>query len=480
MMNRKILITAFLAFAFLLILAAPALAQEPGKDEVVFGENFVLESEQTHRGDLAILGGNATLESNSVQDGDLFVLGGNLTAESASTIEGDLAVFGGNVKISGTVNGDVGVLGGNVDLADAAVVNGNVGLVGGHLDQAPGATVTGDVQGLNRFRTDFDPFEDHDRAPGAPIPPAPPGGFGEARSAGVFYWVGKVFGDIFWNVALLVVLGLITWLVTAFMPEQMFNVRQTLTGSAPLSFGVGLLTSIVAAVLVPVAVILLITICLAIVPIVAYVALGIATLFGWIVIGHVIGERLLTASGRSQPGLVFSSIVGVSVLTLIAKMPVIGLIDCIGFIGTMFGALVAMVGLGAVLLTRFGTRPYPAASGSSSYPGSGSPSSGVGSGYSGSRVRWTDPEPDVSEEETIVSEDELKARIRAALAEADEVKEAKAKVEAERTAPAEGEETIPDEGAEDQAEDDREEVDEQSNQKESRPRTPDDESSPGV
>lgn len=436
-MDRKILTTVLTLF-LLLVFAAPALAQEPGSngDQVVFGDNYVLGAEQTHSGDLAVLGGSATLESDSELDGNLAVFGGSFTAQKGAEINGDVIVFGGNVDIDGEINGDIAAIGGNVNLSETAVVDGDIGLIGGQVNQAEGATVTGDVQGLTKFQNKFGSSDDDDdNTPSfdglPPIPPVAPvapdidhfdnGGYG------VFGWIGRALGDIFWTLALLVVLGVITWLVAAFMPEQMYNVRETLTTSAPLSFGLGLLTSIVAVVLIPIAILLVITICLAIVPIVGYIALGIATLFGWIVIGHILGERLLSAGGRPQPGLIMSSIVGVSVLTLLTNLPVIGLIACIGFIGKAIGSLIAMAGLGAVLLTRFGTRPYPVQAGSPP-PRSDGPSGTPY--YPGARTRWTDPEPDVSEEDKPASEDELKAKIREALSQADEVAAAKAKAEA--------------------------------------------------
>jgi hypothetical protein len=114
-----------------------------------------------------------------------------------------------------------------------------------------------------------------------------------------------------------------------------------------------------------------------------------------------------------------SSLVGVSVLTLLTNMPVIGQIPCIGLllnlIGSLVGIVVALTGIGAVLLTRFGTRPYQPST--YSYSGSPSPSR---SPSSGRPVRWVDPAPDVSEEEVPASEAELNAKIKAALNEADQ------------------------------------------------------------
>jgi hypothetical protein len=211
-------------------------------------------------------------------------------------------------------------------------------------------------------------------------------------------------------------------LVAAFMPEQMFTVRRTLSESAAVSFGVGLVTGLVS---LFVGILLLITICLAFIPILGWILLAIATLFGWIVIGQMLGERLLIASGRHDPGLIQSSVVGVVVLTVLTNMPVIGQIPCLGwvlgFVGAVVGIILSAAGMGAVLLTRFGTRPYPNNSGSGGYSGGPSRSyAGSGGGYSGSRVRWTEPAPDVSDEDAPSSDDELKAKIREALAETDD------------------------------------------------------------
>jgi hypothetical protein len=400
MMKRKIL-TITLSLILLLTFAPSAFAQGPGGAQVVFGDNFELEDGQT-------------------LDRDLVVFGGNVEIGPSSTVTGDLIVFGGRVNIDGTVDGDMGVIGGNVILGETAVVEGDIGLVGGHADIADGAVVEGNVESITQFDYEYDwPHHGDDDQFDRPVPPVPPvPDFPDSFDwPDPFRWMSRVVSDIFWAISLLVVMGLISWLVAAFMPEQMLGVRRVVSELAPLSLGLGFVTSILAVV---VGFLLILTICLAFVPIIAYIILGIAALFGWIVIGQILGERLLVASGRTQPGFIFSSIVGVSVLTLLTNMPVIGQVPCLGFLlslmGGFVGIVVTLTGMGAVLLTRFGTRPYPAPT--YSYTGGRGPSSAPSMG---TRVRWTDPTPEVSEEEPFSSEDELNAKIKAALAEADQV-----------------------------------------------------------
>ena len=402
LLNMTMIFILPLILAF--VWTSPALAQGPVGDQVIFGDNLVLKAEENIKGDVVVFGGNVTMPPSS-------------------EINGDLVVFGGNADIDGTVTGDIGMIGGNVKLSETAVVKGDIGLLGGNADVAEGATLEGNVQSFNRFG-----FGDGEGftippipsvAPVPPIPPIPPISPDSMRPS-FSGWTDRAFGffrGVFEDVAALLSLAVIGWLVAAFMPEQMKVAGDTLTQSAPLSFGLGVLTTLIAAVLGGV---LLITICLAFIPLLGYIVLGIATLFGWIVAGQVIGERLLMASGRPFPNPVGSTVLGVIVLTTVVVMPIIGQVPCIGFIfglvGGLVGIIVALTGLGAVILTRFGTQPYPPSAYVFASAG-GSPAPNHGPTTSGDR-----PHSELlSSLER--SEAELRAKIKAALAEADAAEE---------------------------------------------------------
>jgi hypothetical protein len=166
----------------------------------------------------------------------------------------------------------------------------------------------------------------------------------------VFDFLGYVAGTIAFIALAAGVAG------SRLMLEQMKVVGDTLVESAAASFGVGLLTTVLAMVI---GFVLVITICLAFIPPIAFILLGIATLFGWIVAGQLIGERLMIASGRPYPNLVVSTVVGVMVLTFVAKMPVIELVPCLGWMlgaGVVLGIAVANAGY-AVILTWDATLP---------------------------------------------------------------------------------------------------------------------------
>lgn len=381
-MKRKLVTLLLLTFILSLIPATPVFAQGPdGGGQVIFGRNLTLDAEET-------------------VNGDVVVFGGNVTMPASSAIKGDLAVFGGNANINGTVEGDIAIAGGNANLGKTAVVKGDIALLGGKANIAEGAVVEGNV--VRPFGPDFNfDFEEGPTAPRPPeVPPVPPTPRLEFPR-----FVDRAIGffeNLAWNIAMLIGLAAVSWLVATFMPIQMKQTGDAVAAAGPMSFGLGLLTVVVSVVIgIP----LLITICLAFIPLLAYVVIGIAVLFGWIVIGQMIGERLLSAAGQVYPNFVLSTVVGTMVLTIVANMPVISWIPCIGIIfglvGGLFGAIVSLTGLGAVILTRFGTRPYtPAAP-----------------RY---RPKGPQPEPYTAEELADLdvnpaSEEELKAKIKAAL-----------------------------------------------------------------
>jgi len=400
-MRKNILVLPILLI-LLLMLAPPALAQVPGNGGVIFG-------------------GDLTVHEGEKIDGDVVVFGGNVTVKEGGTINGDMVVFGGNVHLNGKLAGDLALIGGNAYLSETAEIDGDIGLVGGNADVAEGAKVEGKIKEVGEhdggFTVPIPPIPAVPEPPEPPAPPEPPSppdfDFGNYEGHGNTWFDSAMnfVQDTVWNIALLVVLAAIGWLIATFMPQQMKTVGDTIIETPVISFGVGLLTGAI----VIASFLLIITICLAFIPILAVLFMGIAILFGWIVAGQLLGERLLAASGQRSPNFILSTVAGVVVLTLVANMPVIGWIPCIGWLlailGWIAGMIVTITALGAVVMTRFGTRPY--------YPGTPSGPAPAPRPRPGT---WTDT--DYSDEDfsdlnvNSASEEELKAKIKAALDEA--------------------------------------------------------------
>jgi cytoskeletal protein CcmA (bactofilin family) len=264
--------------------------------------------------------------------GDLTVMGGNVELQEGGRVNGDAVVIGGSAVIDGEVDGHLVVLGGTVELRSHALIRNNLFTFGASVSRDPGATVQGET--IEGFRG---------RAFKLPAirtwPTVQPWQWDQEPFLNL---VGRFLRFVL-NLVALVVLGVV---LVLFLPKQTAVVAQAVTEAGWTSFAVGLLTFVVLLVLVPLLVIICIGIPVAVLLVLAAVAAG---LFGWIAIGILVGHRLMAALHTAQPQPVLEIIVGVTALTILAQVP------CLGW---LLGAIAGAVGLGAVVLTRFGTMHY--------------------------------------------------------------------------------------------------------------------------
>jgi len=305
---------AMLVVLFLLPVATPVLADDGDNGgRVVFGQDFLLEQGEAVDGDLAVLGGSATLEAGSLVDGDLVVLGGSVTAQG--DVAGDMVVIGGNVHLGATasVEGDLMILGGNV--------TGTMEAVGGRISEG----------------FSF-PFQ---RAIFVPRAPRPLSGWSVASNPMLNWFLGGLRA-----VGTALVLALIALLVVTLWPRQADLVAKTVWHSPAASFGIGFLTYLVVTGL---AVLLAITICLIPLALLLLLAAAVAFLFGWIALGWLVGGRILAALKARDTAAIWQAVLGVFLITVLGATPCVGWLAWVG--GGAFG-------LGAAILTRFGTRRY--------------------------------------------------------------------------------------------------------------------------
>jgi hypothetical protein len=81
--------------------------------------------------------------------------------------------------------------------------------------------------------------------------------------------------------------------------------------------------------------------------------LALGTVYGWMVLGLLTGERMAHLFNQEWSGPVCAGL-GTLVVSLAANL--IGIIPCVGW---LIVAAAAFVGLGGVVLTRFGLQVYP-------------------------------------------------------------------------------------------------------------------------
>ncbi len=271
--------------------------------------------------------------------GDLVVFGGNVTIEEDATVQGDMVVIGGNVSLDGTVMGDVVSIGGSTGMGETSVVKGDLVSIGGSLTREPGSEVEGNVvSNIPAPNIQIPNVPSPPSVPDVPSPPSPPN-FN-------FDPIGNFLGMLFTAVAV----SLLAMLASLFLQPQIERVSQAIVGQPVITGSVGLLTGVMAPFVL---VILAVTIILIPVVLLAAVALALAWLFGLIAIGTEVGERFTRAINQTwAPPLT----AGMGTFLMMIVVGGIGLIPCIGWLIT---ALVALLGIGGVVLTLFGSQSYP-------------------------------------------------------------------------------------------------------------------------
>lgn len=284
--------------------------------------------------DRVVAGGTFTLREGETLNGNLVIFGGAVTLEAGSRVNGDVVLMGGTVDIAGNVHGSVVGMGGVVSLGSMAVVDGDITTLAATLNQEAGAQVRGHI--VRGLRTPL-----RFPLPGRVIVPDVPD-FG-ARIPGVLNVMWFFFRTFLW--------AALAVLLVMFLPAHTERVAVTIVRQPILAGGVGLLTAIVAPLLL---IGIAITIILIPVSLVGILILATAWFFGRVALGYEIGKRLAETTNQDLPPAVAAGI-GTFVMTFVVDGANI-LIPCVGWI---IPALVGIIGLGGILLSRFGTQTYP-------------------------------------------------------------------------------------------------------------------------
>jgi hypothetical protein len=255
-------------------------------------------------------GSNMVITSGEVICSNLTSLGGNVVIRGE--VQGDVVAFGGDVVIDGTVIGNITLYGGNITVQDDAFIKGDIHLCGGHWLQGDDSHLHGSVIDCT-------------------------GSIGQL-----------LLGD--WGIEMRL-WSLITWnalglLLTTLLPEHVMLVRTTATHKIRRSLVLGLLSILLAPIVLAVLIALIIPVPLAIIVAIGLIA---AWALGTVAIGWHIGDYIVRTVTPQHNTRLLQVLVGLTVLILAGSLP---------YIGWLFSIGAGLLGLGAVLLSRFGTRLY--------------------------------------------------------------------------------------------------------------------------
>lgn len=302
---------------------------------------------------------DTTVLSGDTVNDDIVLLEGDLTIEEGATVNGDVTILDGDATIAGRVNGNVVLFDGQLNGEETAVINGDCLVLSGEIDDVSEQGL--ECTNVSSFAPQLSGLLDSipavpaipaiPAAPAAPVIPVEPAApirpsFEDVDSSGGGHFWGSLAGAIFRTIAL----GLVAFAVASIFPQQAQEVERTMRGKPMVSGIVGFLTMLAA----PMVIAVLLLVCG--LGIVVAVALAAAWTLGWFAAGNIVGKRLAEWFHLQNRSLPVTMALGTAVLTF-----VLGLMGAIPFfIGEgLLGFVIAWIGLGAVALTKFGTRPYP-------------------------------------------------------------------------------------------------------------------------
>jgi len=254
--------------------------------------------------------------SENIVIGPREVVCGNVTSFGGSVniqgeLYGNVTAFNSTIFITGQIFGNLTVFGGAIALNGNEQIHGHIAVYGTRKLNVQSKQLDGIIT---------NPIHDQ----------AFTGRMGE-------------FTFPFWSLLIWIILGIA---LSSLLPEHVMFVRTTVTTKTRRSIIIGLLSIILAPAVLVVLVALILPIPLAII-------LGLGLIAAWILgtvaISWIIGEYILGAVAPKYNTRLIDVVVGLTVLVLVGSIPYIGWLISIG---------VGLLGLGAVFLSRFGTRLY--------------------------------------------------------------------------------------------------------------------------
>jgi hypothetical protein len=271
-----------------------------------------------------IVEGHHEINAGERLHGDLLVLGGQTFLMAESRVTGSIYMLNGRLDANGEIGGDISLIGGELNLGPQAMVHGDVNVGGGTLNRASEAAIQGRLDAESGLKL-----------------PSVPSSTGQA-----------VAGRVIRAALNAVLVAVLAFILVRFASQPVTRVTEAVTVHPVVSGAMGVLAGIVGLSLL---VLMAFTIILIPVSLLGILLTGATVVLGWIAWGVAVGRRLSQRFDWSfrGPG---QALLG----TLIFMLTVMGLSP---FVGGILGILIACVGLGAVLLTRFGMRRFVPATG---------------------------------------------------------------------------------------------------------------------
>lgn len=232
----------------------------------------------------------------------------------------NVVTIGGQVTVSGAVDNHIVAVGGSVVLTKTAFVGGNIVSLGGVIVAARDSQVGGSLTEINSSNL-----------------------YGFLTTALSSEWEGWSWIFAVISLAIFLVIMVLALLIVALLPKPVLVVADAIREN---TFKVVLCGILGLVLIVPLALLLTISVVgIALIPLEVIIVVS-SILLGFIAVGQLIGGKVYRLLKRPNPGMIRETFWGLIILWLIGWLP---------YIGWMVKALAIVIGLGAALVTRFGT-----------------------------------------------------------------------------------------------------------------------------
>jgi hypothetical protein len=288
--------------------------------------------------------------------------GGDVAVAEDEAIDDDVVAILGSARVNGRVDGNVVAVAGSIHLGPKANVRGDVTAVGGSVERADGTVVTGQINEIQIARPRFGPIM-------------------SIRPWREWHWFGDTvrnpFGGSVDLVATLVrigLVGLLAALMVAVLPVPVQRVSDRVAAEPWRAGFVGLAAQLL---FVPLLVITVVILAVSIIGIpllllvpFGLIAVAVALIMGFAGASCAIGRWIGQRAGSGVPGLLVSLVIGLAVVFALsvivrfaglAGLPVRIVLGAVLVAGFLVEYVAWTVGLGGVLLSRFGRRDAHAA-----------------------------------------------------------------------------------------------------------------------
>jgi hypothetical protein len=301
-----------------------------------------------------VMGGRIVVEEGEVARDDIVAIGGAVRIDGRAAR--DVVVIGGRLEINGEVERSVTKVGGTLILGPDARIGRDLVHVGGSLQRATGSRIDGELVNVS---IGF--------------------GFDNMFGGGFPFWGWWGFTPFAWFGR---AVQLFYWLMLALLTVALVGDRVSAASHAisrePLRIGaiglVGLFALCFAFVVLVVLSFLIIGIPFLLALIFAW---WLAYIFGLVAVFQAVGNRVMNMVGRPD---------ATQIAIVLSGGLVLGMLRFVPFVGSLIWLVAALVGLGSVFATRFGTgRPWvhraaPASAPTGGYPPPGTPPQGPAAG----------------------------------------------------------------------------------------------------